>query len=108
MVARLTIPTRLVLSVLLAEPETELYGLEVAERSGLPTGTLHPILARLEGLGWATSRWEEVDAAVVGRPRRRYYRLTATGRREAQRRLADARPVPGLRGASLTTRTALS
>jgi PadR family transcriptional regulator, regulatory protein PadR len=108
MVARLTIPTRLVLSVLLAEPETELYGLEVAERSGLPTGTLHPILARLEGLGWAESRWEEVDATAVGRPRRRYYHLTDLGRREAQRRLAAARPLPGINGVSAATRAVLS
>ena len=100
MVARLTIPTRLVLAVFLADPAAERYGLEVAQHSGLPTGTLHPILARLEALGWATSRWEEVDAAVVGRPRRRYYCLTATGRLEAERRLAAARPLPGLRAAS--------
>ena len=86
MVARLTIPTRLVLGVLLADAEAERYGLEIAEASGLPSGTLHPILARLEGLGWVTSRWEDVDPRAVGRPARRYYRLTSTGRREADRR----------------------
>jgi len=96
MVARLTIPTRLVLAVLLTDPATERYGLEIAQQSGLPTGTLHPILARLEAHGWASSRWEEVDAAEVGRPRRRYYRLTDEGRREAARRLAAARPLPRL------------
>lgn len=98
MVARLTIPTRLVLGVLLTDPEVERYGLEIAESAGLPTGTLHPILARLEGLGWATSRWEDVDASAVGRPRRRYYRLTGTGRLEATQRLAAARPLPRLVG----------
>ncbi len=101
MVTRLTIPTRLVLEVLLADADVELYGLEIAEASGLPSGTLHPILARLEGQGWATSRWEEIDPSAVGRPARRYYRLTATGRREAAHRLAKARPLPRLGGVAV-------
>ena len=93
MVARLTIPTRLVLEAFLADPDAELYGLELARAAGLPTGTVHPILARLEGLDWVSSRWEQVDASEVGRPARRYYRLTSAGRRESATRLArSARP----------------
>src|SRR5690242_11086038 len=88
MVARLTIPTRLVLEALLADPDAELYGLELARAAGLPTGTVHPILARLEGTGWVTSRWEDVDPSAAGRPPRRYYRLTPSGIREATARLA--------------------
>ncbi len=88
MVTRLTIPTRLVLEALLADLDTERYGLELAQAAGLPTGTVHPILARLEGQGWVTSRWEDVDPSAVGRPARRYYRLTDEGRRAAPARLA--------------------
>ena len=88
MVARLTIPTRLVLEALLAEPDAELYGLELARAAGLPTGTVHPILARLEGVGWVTSRWEDVDPSEAGRPPRRYYCVTTTGIREGTARLA--------------------
>jgi DNA-binding PadR family transcriptional regulator len=88
MVTRLTIPTRLVLEALLTDVGTELYGLEMARAAGLPTGTVHPILARLEGQGWVTSRWEDVDPAEAGRPARRYYRLTDEGRRAAPARLA--------------------
>ena len=40
---------------------------------------MHPILARLEGVGWLSSRWEDIDTRVEGRPPRRYYRLTAEG-----------------------------
>ena len=29
---------------------------------------MHPILARLEGVGWLTSRWEDIDPSVEGRP----------------------------------------
>jgi len=48
---RMTITTQLVLRALLAEPTREMYGLEICAEAGLPSGTIHPILARLAGLG---------------------------------------------------------
>ncbi|MGH8217115.1 MAG: helix-turn-helix transcriptional regulator, partial [Steroidobacteraceae bacterium] len=42
-------------------------------------GTLYPILLRLESAGWFASRWENIDPARAGRPRRRLYRFTSTG-----------------------------
>lgn len=87
---RMTIPTQLVLQALLAEPGRELYGAELGDLAGLRSGTVHPILARLEGLGWLQSRWEEIDPQAEGRPARRYYRLTAEGARSAQQALARA------------------
>ena len=39
-------------------------------------GTLYKALDRLEADGLLESRWEEVDATAVGRPRRREYRVT--------------------------------
>ena len=71
----MTLTTQLVLQTLLLEPEREMYGLELCHSAGLPSGTIHPILARLEKVGWLRSRWEEVDPAEQGRPRRRYYSL---------------------------------
>lgn len=44
-------------------------------RTALPSGTVFPILARPEGVGWLESGWEDVDPTVVGRPALRYYRL---------------------------------
>jgi PadR family transcriptional regulator len=91
----MTIPTQLVLQALLADPTAELYGVEIGSAAGLPSGTVHPILARLEGLGWLDSRWEDINPRVVGRPARRYYRLTATGAESAESALAQAyRAVP--------------
>lgn len=72
---RMTLPTQLVLQVLLDEPDKEMYGLEISNAAGLASGTIHPILARLESAGWLTSRWEDADPTTEGRPRRRYYRL---------------------------------
>ena len=97
-VPRMTIPTQLVLQALLADPERELYGVELGEQAGLRSGTVHPILARLEGVGWLASRWEDIDPRTEVRPARRYYRLTAEGARAAQAALASAyRPSPARR-----------
>src|SRR4029453_6943109 len=67
---RMTIPTQLVLRALLADPAQELYGVEIGTEAGLPSGTVHPILARLEAVGWVTSRWEEMYPRTGGRPPR--------------------------------------
>src|SRR5215207_1874314 len=87
---RMTIPTQLVLRALLADPSKELYGVEIGAAAGLPSGTVHPILARLETVGWLESRWEEIDPRVEGRPARRYYRLTPDGMELARGALARA------------------
>jgi DNA-binding PadR family transcriptional regulator len=94
----MTIPTQLVLQVLLDEPEQERYGFEIAEASGLRSGTVHPILARLEGMGWVQSRWEDIDPRQAGRPARRYYLLSAEGAPRARHALQQAHtPVRQLR-----------
>src|SRR3954449_2511156 len=87
---RMTIPTQLVLEALVADPDRELYGVEIGELATLRSGTVHPILARLEGVGWLSSRWEDIDPQVEGRPPRRYYRLTADGALAARAALARA------------------
>lgn len=87
---RMTIPTQLVLTELLTDPTRELYGLEIGRQAGLHSGTIHPILARLEAIGWVTSRWEDVDPRAASRPARRYYRLTESGALAARPALARA------------------
>jgi PadR family transcriptional regulator, regulatory protein PadR len=86
----MTIPTQRVLGALLEDASAERYGLEIADLAELATGTVHPILARLEGVGWLESRWEEVDPRTAGRAARRYYRLTASGVEHARDALARA------------------
>jgi len=86
----MTIPTQLVLWALLTEPGRELYGMEITQSAGLPSGTVHPMLARLERLGWVTSRWEDIDPREQGRPARRYYRLSPTGAESARAALASS------------------
>ncbi|GGK90415.1 hypothetical protein Ppa06_57990 [Planomonospora parontospora subsp. parontospora] len=87
----MTLPTQLVLRAFLEDPTREMYGLEICQTAGLASGTIHPILARFEGLGWLESRWEENDPHEQGRPRRRYYRLTSDGAQSARIAMAQAR-----------------
>lgn len=81
---RTTLPMLLVVREMLAEPTREMYGLEICKAADLPSGTLHPILARLERCGWLESRWEDIEPAEEGRPRRRYYRLSPYGAERAR------------------------
>lgn len=76
---RMSLQTLRTLEAFLENPTDELSGSDVQKRSGLASGILYPILLRLESAGWFVSRWEAVDPASVGRPRRRLYRLTPSG-----------------------------
>ena len=101
----MTIPTQLVLRALLADPTQQKYGLQICTEAGLPSGTIHPILARLEReFSWVTSRWEDADPAEEGRPRRRYYQLTQDGAERA--RIALARATTSTAGLRLNPRPA--
>jgi DNA-binding PadR family transcriptional regulator len=57
------------------------YGFDIMTATGLPSGTVYPLLRRLEREGCVVGRWESEDAAFsAGRPRRRTYRITPRGR----------------------------
>ena len=74
----LTQPTALTLQALARGYR---YGFDVMAATGLPSGTVYPLLRRLEREGCVVGRWEDEAAAFAeGRPRRRTYRITARGR----------------------------
>jgi DNA-binding PadR family transcriptional regulator len=75
----MTQATQLVLRAFMSDPTHEMYGLEISRTAELASGTIHPILARLEACGWLESRWEDLGQEAVGRPRRRFYKLTPNG-----------------------------
>ena len=75
---RLTYPTALVLQALL---QGHHHGFEIMDAVGLPSGTVYPILRRLDAEGFVRSRWEKEGLARrEQRPPRRYYELTQVGR----------------------------
>jgi PadR family transcriptional regulator, regulatory protein PadR len=90
---RLTYPTAI---VLLAVSRGIRYGFDIMDASGLASGTVYPILRRLEDAGMLRSQWEPADDAHdEQRPPRRYYQITGAGSRAL--RDAEAR-FPGLTG----------
>jgi len=91
---RVTDATLDVLEILLGGGE-ELYGLRIAKAASRPTGSVFPILARLEQLGWVISEWESGDPGARG-PRRRFYRLTGLGLAGARELVSQRRPSPSL------------
>jgi PadR family transcriptional regulator PadR len=75
---RLTYPTTLVLQALL---QGHHHGFDIMDATGLPSGTVYPILRRLDAEGHVRSRWEKDGVARrEQRPPRRYYELTSSGR----------------------------
>lgn len=73
----ITLPTTLVLQAI---ADGVRYGFDIADRTGLQTGTVYPALRRLESLGCVRSNWEsEKSARREQRPARRYYEITRTG-----------------------------
>jgi PadR family transcriptional regulator PadR len=73
----LTYPTTLVLHALAGGVR---HGFDVIDATGLPSGTVYPILRRLERESLVSAAWE--DAAIAHeeqRPPRRYYELTTAG-----------------------------
>src|SRR4029453_5997484 len=74
----LTYPTTLVLHALANGVR---HGFDVIDATGLPSGTVYPILRRLERATLGAAAWE--DAAIAHdeqRPPRRYYELTMAGK----------------------------
>jgi PadR family transcriptional regulator, regulatory protein PadR len=85
-----TLPTTLVLQAI---ADGTRYGFDIADHTGLLTGTVYPALRRLETLGFVRSNWEsEKIARREQRPARRYYEITRAGTaalETAQKRFAN-------------------
>jgi DNA-binding PadR family transcriptional regulator len=61
------------------------YGYDLSQQTGLKSGTLYPILMRLERAGLLAARWQAPSRP--GAPPRHLYRLTAAGVRAAREKL---------------------
>lgn len=85
---RVTAAVAKVLAAFLQDPTADRYGLDLMHDTGLPSGTLYPIMVRLQRAEWVTAEWEAIDPEEAGRPARRYYRLTPDGLASARTELA--------------------
>lgn len=82
--ARMTVPTRLVLTAFLEAPDGELYGKQISQLTGVSSGTLYPVLRRQVDRGRLVMRMEKQQESPGGRPLRKYYQLTPEGRTLAE------------------------
>ena len=79
---RITLPTAM---VLMAVYRNSRYGFDISDATGLPSGTVYPVLRRLEDAGLLRSRWEAAQTArAEQRPPRRYYTVTGSGSQAVQ------------------------
>ncbi len=86
--------TNAVLAELLGTPDEGRYGYDLAKATGVASGTLYPILMRLEQRGLLEARWE------IGEQRPRHvYRLTADGIAAARILAPTPAPRPSRRAA---------
>lgn len=92
---RMTAHTLKVMSAIMSAPGRELSGAEISKQAKLASGTMYPLLMRLEDCGWLDSRWETDDPHALGRPRRRYYRVTGLGETRARAAARELEPLVG-------------
>ena len=80
---------RVFLDALSEDVRAELAGTDLMSATGVSSGTLYPILLRFEKAGLLESRWESEQPEALGRPRRRFYRMTKAGAQLAHEALID-------------------
>ncbi|SUD49547.1 transcriptional regulator, Acidobacterial, PadR-family [Nocardia otitidiscaviarum] len=86
---RITPTVASVLREFLEDPSRSRYGFELMKCCEIPSGSLYPILARLERAAWIIGQSESIDPVKEGRPPRKHYRLTETGTVAARAALAN-------------------
>src|SRR5260370_29876177 len=96
---KLTKASAKVLMAFLANPRHDQYGFGLMKATGVKSGSLYPILDRFERRGWIEGYDEPMDERTKGRPPRRMYRLTGTGRPAGRQAVLDfyrdLGPAPG-------------
>ena len=93
----LSAPARQVLAIMAGAGRRWRHGYELCRAAGIKSGTLYPLLIRLEAQGHLEAEWLPAEP---GRPPRHAYRLTAAGRRLALENppLAPDRPGTAVSG----------
>ncbi|HEX5435951.1 MAG TPA: PadR family transcriptional regulator [Gemmatimonadaceae bacterium] len=75
------------------------HGFDIMDATGLPSGTVYPVLGRLERAGLVRSHWEAATVARrEKRPPRRYYEITAAGVRALTLSMEHYRTLGSRRG----------
>ena len=87
-----SVETKTLLAALLLQPRAWHYGYELSKGTGLKSGTLYPLLIRLNDQGLLESKWLEPE--TPGKPPRHAYKLSPSGLAFA-REITRPTAVPG-------------
>jgi len=86
--------TAALLAALLEQPRAWRHGYDLSIETQLKSGTLYPVLMRLNDRGFLDSKWEPAESP--GRPPRHMYRLTSKGAAFAKEQLPASTRKPAL------------
>lgn len=93
-------PARIILATLLEAQGRWSHGYDLARRAGVKSGTLYPLLIRLEAQGHLEAEWQQ--PGEKGKPPRHAYRLTASGVQLARANPPEPAAVTGARRTAST------
>jgi DNA-binding PadR family transcriptional regulator len=82
-------PTLKILKFMIENPQEGRSGAEISKATKVGSGTMYPLLQRLEIANWIAGEWENIDPSDAGRPKRRFYKLTPAGHVGARDALAE-------------------
>ena len=73
--------TKFVVLAQVAGGNGQVCGMDIMRATGHPSGTVYPCLEKLLAAGLVSRRQEKGNAEQLGRPKKRFYRVTAKGQR---------------------------
>ena len=83
-----------IFSVFLQNPDKQHTGTEVRALAKAGAGTVFPLLQDMCDKDWVTDEWEIQDPKILGRPRKRFFKLTSLGERSMKMFIQDT--IPGI------------
>ena len=86
---KLSLQALRILNYLFQNPAKEICGADIIKELNIASGSLYPILLRLESQDFDESEWETEDPSALKRPRRRLYKITGAGIKAAQDAVAE-------------------
>ena len=89
---RITVSFLKLFSIFIVHLSDEFTGEDICRRTEMQSGTVYPMLIKLEERGWLKARWENINPHVEGRPKRHYYGITKRGLKCGIKILADHFP----------------
>ena len=89
---RITVQFLKIISIFIKDPLKSYSGADICRKAKLKSGTVYPMLIKLEIGGWLSSELEKIDPRKEGRPKRRLYRITYKGSVEGRKILDEHFP----------------